>query len=64
MIKNHKKLENLPIRGILVATFYCYLGVDIDYLKSMMQHECKIKKRSNYSRAKIRFYANNLSYEN
>jgi hypothetical protein len=38
MIKNHKKLENLPIRGIPVVTSYCYLEVDIDYLKSMTQH--------------------------
>jgi hypothetical protein len=38
MIKNHKKLENLPVRGILVVKSYCYLGVDTDYLKRMTQH--------------------------
>ncbi len=38
IIKNHKKLENLPIRGIPVVISYCCLGVDIDYLKSVTQH--------------------------
>jgi hypothetical protein len=38
MIKNNKKLDNTPIRGIPVVISYCYLGVDIDYLKSMTQH--------------------------
>ena len=64
MIKNHKKLEILPIRGIPVVTSYCYLGVDIDHSGSMTQHLNKIKKRSNYLRAKMRFYVNTLSYEN
>ncbi len=64
MIKNHKKLDNTPIRGIPVVISYCYLGVDIDHSGSMTQHLQKIKKRSNYLRAKMRYYVNTLSFEN
>jgi hypothetical protein len=34
--KNHKKLDNTVSNSKIQAVIsYCYLGVDIDYLKSM-----------------------------
>jgi len=43
---------------------YCYLGVQIDHSGSLAPQLDRIKKRSNYLRANMRYYTKDLSFEN
>ena len=43
---------------------YTYLGVCIDQSGSMQPHLEKMKKRSDYLRASIRYYSHHLTFEN
>ncbi len=51
MIKNHKKLDNLPIRGIPFVRSYYYLGVDIDQI-NVGRSICKRSKKLKLSQSK------------
>ncbi len=64
-VKNHNKItDEMNLRGIPVVSEYCYLGVTLDESGSLWSHLEKIKKRSNYLRANMRYYSKDLSFEN
>ena len=65
-IKKHFKIitDELNLCGIPVVSEYCYLGVTIDESGSLWPQLDKIKKRSNYLRANMRYYTKDLSFEN
>ena len=65
-IKNHKKIDEkkTKLHGIPVATEYCYLGITLNHSGSLEPHLDRIKQRSNYLRANMRYYTHDLSFQN
>ena len=65
-IRGHDKLNKIKpnLQGVPVQQEYCYLGVTIDHSGSLAPQLDRIKTRSNYLRANIRYYTNDLSFEN
>jgi hypothetical protein len=64
-VKKHQKLlEDMDLKGIPVATEYCYLGVVIDNSGSIWPQVHAIERRSNYLRANMRYYTKDMSFEN
>jgi hypothetical protein len=62
--KDLKIDETMDLKGIPVVQEYTYLGVTMDDSGSLWPQLDKIKKRSNYLRSNMRYYAHNLSFEN
>ncbi len=66
-VKNHKKItDEMNLRGIsIMIPEYRYLGVTLDLIQADFTFTSKkIKKRSNYLRANMRYYSKDLSFEN
>jgi len=64
-VRGHNKIvDEADLRGIPVATEYCYLGVMINHNGSIEPQLDKIQRRSKYLRANLGYYTQHLSFEN
>ena len=63
-VQGHSKVAEASIRGIPVKEDYTYLGVQIDKFGSISSHLDRIIQRSNYLRAKMKYFVRDLSFQN